>query len=292
MVIKVGGGQGNQMFQYAMGRAISMKLGETLILDVSFFNKNERQFELDQYEVKYERKITQSRFLVDQILRVANIIGGLKYLNIVLHLYSERKMFAYEDITRLPDKKKKYIFYGYWQNTRYFEEIRDILIEDFTYKLPLDSIQMKYIEKMKRENSVAMHVRRTDYLVPGSYEYFAHLTKRYYDNAVAYIEKQTRQKAKIYIFSDDIEWCKREFVDYPNVVFVDDKISTDQHVDMELMRNCKHFVIANSTFSWWGAWLAEYKEKILVAPERWFQDELKNQQVRKALLCGWTMMKG
>lgn len=283
MIVKLEGGQGNQMFQYAMGRAVCVETGEPLLLDISFFNKNERNFELDKYRISYDGLITENRAFLDIALRMRGFVRPIRYLDPFLHLYCERASFDYENIKQCIVRNRKYIFWGYWQNTKYFAHIRDILLKDFTYKLSLNQVQCNIMEDMKKQNSVAMHIRRTDYLVPGSYEHFAHPTRVYYDNALNYIQRQVGT-VNTYIFSDDIEWCRKEFADYTDTVFVDQSISTNQQVDMELMRHCKYFVIANSTFSWWGAYLAEYVDKIVLAPYDWYRDPNSNLNVGKALL--------
>ena len=130
---------------------------------------------------------------------------------------------------------------------------------------------------------MAVHVRHGDYLSPQNRNTYVCLPFNYYQKAISYLEEKI-ENLTIYVFSDDINWCKQQFQFTKNVVFIDESISNSAQVDFELMRNCKHFVIANSTFSWWPAWLAANHDKIVIAPKTWFYDERDNQAVRQGLL--------
>lgn len=125
---------------------------------------------------------------------------------------------------------------------------------------------------MRGENSVSVHIRRGDYVTKSRYnKTYAHCTVKYYENAVDYIAKKF-PNPHIYIFSDDTDWIK-ENIKFPyETEYVTHNIGQNSFEDIRLMSNCKHNVIANSTFSWWGAWLNQNSEKIVVCPDVWFQD--------------------
>lgn len=278
MIVRLKGGLGNQMFQYALGRALVEKKGGKLYLDIRDFEKDKlREYELDK------RNITGICYggvwldLYAILERVCRKIGSRKVFNKLCGVCIEEKEFLMQKITT-----EKYLD-GYWQNTDYFKAIRPILIREFEYLGEITESQKQIIRDMQNSNSVAMHVRRGDYLTGAAARLYVSLDRAYYDEALGYLNGKISD-LKIYIFSDDIEWCKQVFTDLKNVVFVDSSISTSQHIDLELMKNCKHFIIANSTFSWWASWLSDHSEKIVIAPDHWFKDKQLNSDVQQALL--------
>jgi len=139
------------------------------------------------------------------------------------------------------------------------------------------------IQKMRLQQSVAMHIRRTDYLTAIGKTVYESIDKDYYLVAIKYLSTRLKEKPVFYVFSDDIEWCKNEFKDICDLIIIDSSISDNQHTDLELMRNCKHFIIANSTFSWWGARLAENKQKIIICPKKWMVDCKIDEKIVNAL---------
>ena len=206
------------------------------------------------------------------------ILSGRRHLiSAMFCILHERRDFRYQD-----NVGQRYLD-GYWQNVRYFAEIREVLLEEFRYMGKLSAMQQQVVEEMRTTNSVMLHVRRGDYLIESTASMYVNLQKEYYDAALKYIEDRVPGR-KVFVFSDDIEWCKKEFSDLQEVIFVDKSISTNQHTDLEMMKSCKYFVIANSTFSWWGAWLSTYHNKIVVAPQNWFRDKRMNSEVQQALL--------
>ena len=158
------------------------------------------------------------------------------------------------------------------------------------YKEKLNDMQVELIKEIRKKNSVAIHIRRGDYLDVENINLFYKITKTYYLSALDYLKKNLNDKMDIYIFSDDIEWCKTEYGDLEGAHFIDSTISDSHLVDFEIMRNCKYFIIANSTFSWWASWLSEYSNKIVIAPEKWYCDEEKNEKLKAALLADVIVM--
>lgn len=283
MIVRLMGGLGNQMFQYAFGRALCLKRQEKLILDTwSYCNDKSRSYELGQYNIlKNKGRLFQKAFY--------NVLWNIKIhfclspvLEKIFGMECEHMGFGGHNI----NNSSKYLV-GYWQCTEYFANIRDILINEFKYMGELSKLQKQMITDMQSENSIAVHIRRGDYL--NVQDIYVNLERNYYDAALQYITERAAN-AKIYIFSDDMEWCKREFADWGNVVFVDEEISSNMHTDFELMKNCRHYIIANSTYSWWAAWLSENDDKLIVAPADWFCDSMLNERVGKALLEGMVRL--
>jgi hypothetical protein len=160
---------------------------------------------------------------------------------------------------------------GLWQTEKYFKDCEEIIRTEFTFKQPLNKKNSELSETIRRKNSVSIHIRRGDYIY-NSEEYKIHglCSIDYYKKAVECIANKAGELT-LFIFSDDIEWVKNNLkFDFP-IIFVDNNVD-DIHEDLRLMSLCKHNIIANSTFSWWGAWLNNNKEKIVIAPKKWFNE--------------------
>lgn len=280
MIVRVTGGLGNQLFQYAFGRAVSTELGEELYLDKSsYIQDRKRKFELNKYNVTYTNGKIVRKCLCNFEILFKNHIGSLKILERLLGMQWEEQRMGYEHIRN----SNRYLI-GHWMNVRYFENIKENLQQELVYIGEVTEEQRKLINNMKTEHAVAMHVRRCDYLSKTCQQAgYINLEKKYYKKGIEYLKDNISGDIKLYVFSDDIEWCKIEYKDCENVVFVDSKISNNPHIDFMLMRNCKYFITANSTFSWWAAWLAEYENKLIIAPKKWTsRDDVT--KLRSALL--------
>lgn len=269
MIIAVNGGLGNQFFQYALGRALEEKHGIRVKYDVSALGKKrKRECGLGLYDTKWKK---------------CNIISSV-FFKIVIRCdiaplfkaFRERKLFEYDAV-----KPDYWYIYGNWQNTNYFKQIRTLLLRELTYKYALNNVQRDVKREIENGCSIAVHVRRGDYLLYENKYYIVGMD--YYREAIAYFRNKYKNSI-LYIFSDDMEWCKENFNEFGECVFIDRKISDSPYIDFELMRCCKHFIIANSTFSWWASWLSEEKEKEMTAPELWFKNEHSQKKVREALL--------
>jgi hypothetical protein len=256
ITVKLKGGLGNQMFQYALGRALSLKHKVPLGLDIS------------TYEIKDPRV---ARYYA---LDVFNITGNA--LSKIPLRYKLHNFFSY------PGKEKYFNFdpailqlsdgaylNGYWQSPKYFEGFKDIIKKDFTLKnFPASNIQT-LAEEIKSQNSLCVHVRRGDYVGNKFHEV---VDNEYYRKGLDRISTMTTIE-KIYVFSDDINWCKENISFEIPTFFVEDEYSGEKgEGHMYLMSKCKNFIIANSSFSWWGAWLATYENKIVICPKQWFGD--------------------
>lgn len=284
MIIRLKGGMGNQMFQYAMGKMLSTKWEKKVYFDDSSFESDElRCFELDELNVSLEKASQKEIEKYKRIRYFYNIIYNYIKIKRLFGIQLEKREFCFD--------KYKYARYfdGYWQNVQYFQLIREQLQQEFVFTGELTKYQEQIIDQMKQESSVALHVRHGDYLANNNQDIFVCLPINYYQQAIDLLREKIGS-LRIYVFSDDIAWCKQNFTFCDNLVFVDESISNRAKVDFELMRNCKHFIIANSTFSWWPAWLASNKDKIVIAPQAWFCDERDNQAVRQGLNRDWICL--
>lgn len=282
----MGGGLGNQMFQYALGRHLSIKNNQQLKLDTHRFSlgvkpdtyNNIRIFGLNNFNIAGEiasEKEIKKYYKYHQYNNWVNIL--LSKINKIRFLkkdYYERP-FVVEPVDHcqvfdpniLNYKYKDAYFRGFWQSEKYFKDIRDVILQDFTVKTAPDEYNSALLQKIKKSTSVSLHFRRGDITNPKNM--VGVLSFDYYNKAIKLLTTKIKNPC-FYIFSDDIAWVKNNFkIDFP-VVYVQNTLDKD-YEDMRLMSQCKHHIIANSTFSWWGAWLSTNPEKIVIAPERYAQ---------------------
>lgn len=265
------------MFQYAVGRALSIKRGCPLYLDISAFenHKIHQGFELPRIfscDVSPATEKTIKEVLTWQypswIRRAVSkkFFSGIRKRNFII----EPHFHYWPGIHEIPSFS--YI-YGNWQSEKYFYEIKDIIKKDFSFSAPLQDKNIALANQIFDSNSVSLHIRRGDYVSnPEAASFHGTILLNYYYEAIEYISKNI-QNPCFFVFSDDIPWVKDNLkIKYP-CVFVDNNINEDSFFDMYLMSLCKHNIIANSTFSWWGAWLNENKNKIVISPDRWFSDK-------------------
>ncbi len=277
------GGLGNQMFQFAAGFATSKKLNTKLFLDLSWFNQSlnqnnitSRKFELDKFE------------LGDFILYDLNILkwvenkeNKLKYvLNHLLGRSIHKVTEKHIEYTEITGNKKKHLYLeGYWQSHKYFlgneHEIKSLFLKPVDY---FNNENRTIADRMRSKNSIAIHIRRGDYVRNIHANSFHGLCSMdYYLNAIDYLVKNNyaNPNSELFIFSDEIEWVKNNLkVDY-NTYYVNHNSSEQAHLDLLLMSQCEHHILANSSFSWWGAYLSTSKGK-KIAPKSWYAGSSKD----------------
>jgi hypothetical protein len=267
IILRLRGGLGNQLFQYASARALAEHHGTQLKLDLYYYKKHPyRKFELDRFAVPID---IASR---EEVHRFTGSNPIQRYLNKRENYYSCPKVFAqphyhyYPDWLNLPDDL---YLSGYFQSEKYFSTIQDKIRQWYVPSKQLDDRNTTLLNEMKTKESVSLHVRRGDYTAASFNSFFGTLPDDYYRRAVAHINQQIKAPA-FYIFSDDIAWCKTNLKVGDSPVFVEHNRGDDSFKDVLLMSGCKHNVIANSSFSWWGAWLNDNPSKTVVAPAKWF----------------------
>lgn len=273
IVIKLQGGLGNQMFQYASARSLAHKLGVNLGLDLTWFDNVDqvdtpRHYELDCFNISATLlKSEEYRLIGDGSKKVLGLIGRKLKPKLELSEYIEQHFHYNERFLQLPDNT---LLEGYFQSEKYFKRCRDIILRDFEW-IEHPSVQnQEILGAIHDGNSVSLHVRRGDYISNKNANKF-HGTKGldYYELAVKEIVKQVK-KPVFYVISDDPEWCQENIkIKHPVSYISHNKKGCE---DMRLMKSCKHNIIANSSFSWWAAWLNTNPDKIVVAPKQWFND--------------------
>lgn len=262
IIVKITGGLGNQMFQYALGRKLSIA--------------NEVEFKLDinEYQSDKIRSYTLNKFNISENIATSEEIESIKNPHGILSEVFRRVRFK---ITKnvYPDwepwvfkKKDKYYFDGFWQTERYFLDIRSTLLHEFTLKTPLEKSHPDLTKEVEANNSLSIHIRRGDYLTNADdYNFKLMRSTGYYQKSLEYLVSRT-PNAKLYVFSDDPEWVQ-EHLDLPADTHFATEYNLTDYQELILMSKCKHNIISNSTFSWWGAWLNNFTNKVVIAPSPW-----------------------
>ena len=268
IIVRLRGGLGNQLFQYAAGKALAEHHRIELLLDLYTYIKHPyRKYELSKFNIE-AREATR-----EEVHRFTGSNPIIRYLNKRDNYFRCPKVFVqphyhfYEDFFSLP---REFYLSGYWQSEKYFTSVAQLIQKQFTPKELLDERNAILKTKIQSENSVAVHVRRGDYASTSAYSsFFGVLSQEYYENAIERI-RQEIDRPKFYFFSDNPAWCKETFSGL-DAEFVDHNQGSDAFKDLLLMSFCKHNIIANSTFSWWGAWLNNHVNKKVIAPKDWFR---------------------
>jgi len=241
IIVKLKGGLGNQMFQYAHGRNLSYRGKTVLKLDKSFFKNTIWQRIIGVTSRKYE-------------LGEFNINA------------------------KLTDKKYKNILEGYWQNEKYFKDIRKTICEDFTLKKESSNFK-KSAKIISQTHSVSVHFRRGDYAEKRkTQKYHGLLDTNYYQRALDIINEKVKNP-HFFVFSDNPSWVKKNLSINKPLTVISGFHKLTNPEELILMSLCKHNVIANSSFSWWGAWLNKNSKKIVIAPKRWFRAKIDSEIV-------------
>lgn len=256
IIVELAGGLGNQMFQYAYSRSLSIKARTSF--KYFFFhhlgNVN-RQYELGVFNLKGTR------------------INGL-FPELVLIIFRHFHMNSPSIIS------------GYWQSEKYFSDYEKEIREEFRFVKPLDKKNLNILKRIEKTNSVSIHIRRGDYASDKRTNQFHGVcTLSYYQKAISYIKRRTANP-KFFIFSDEPEWVK-DHLKIDCATFIDRNKGYKSYIDMQLMSFCKHNIIANSSFSWWGAWLNSNPDKIVIAPKKWFENNEAQKNSKDILPRAW-----
>jgi len=269
------------MFQYAFYRNLE-KRGREVKIDIrSSWIKRGASYELNKiFLLKVDIATMKDKLyylndgLVSKLKR--------KFLHIKPQYYSAKPRESISFDEKFFHMENMYI-YAFYQSEKYFENIKEDIRHDYKFD-PAAVKNTPFFEQIKNTNSISIHIRRGDYLNNAAVENICTLT--YYKNAIQEICKRVSCPT-FFVFSNDIPWCK-ENLPFENAVFVTGNIGKDSYKDMQLMSYCKHNIIANSTFSWWGAWLNANPGKIVIAPDRWFNGV---DGTRDIIPRGWIKVK-
>lgn len=278
IVIQLWGGLGNQLFQYAAARHLAEINHTQLKLDVSTFDKYKlRSCRMEHFNIsiKYVSKNELARLRrMDPLSRVINLFGERKAAS-TMATYKEPH-FHYDP--EMLSQRGSIFLNGYWQSEKYFQEIAPIIHRELTVKTPADPANAKLAVEIQGHDSVSLHIRRGDYVTnPSTNQFHGTCSLEYYREGMDRIATASGEP-HFYVFSDDIPWAQENLKSFYPMTFVDLNGPEQDYEDLRLMTLCRHHIIANSSFSWWGAWLCENPNKMVIAPRRWFANPDMNAE--------------
>lgn len=279
ILVELNGGIGNQMFQYAAAKSLALYHKTILKLDISPGPDKSMPQELKPrpFDLHYFN-------LPDQVANTSDVesfittsaLDKIKEKTKPNHkrrVYRE-PFFHYD--SNFYNAEANVYLKGLWQSEKYFNPFKENIRSTFEFKNDTVKTFQDFTSRLKEENSVSIHIRRGDYLAKVSLEVLGLITLEHYQNAIKLINSKM-PGSSFYFFSDDIQWVKENFK-IPNATYVSGDISKNHLEDLYLMSQCKHNIIANSSFSWWGAWLNNNPDKIVIAPKNWFNEGPKDTQ--------------
>jgi hypothetical protein len=273
IIVKINGGLGNQLFQYALGRAIAYHKNTSLKLDINSFET----YNLHRYALKnlnIEEKIATKEEI--RLMVRPNRMGflRLKLLKILNQYYNQSyvKEVDFNFDQNIFKVSSKVYLDGYWQSEKYFKSVESIIRDEFVVVSPQEGLNRELADLIKSCESVSIHIRRGDYVSnPHTNKMHGTCDMDYYLRSIEKLA-ETVKNPHFFVFSDDIEWARSNLLLPSPITFVENNGAEKNYEDLRLMAQCKHNIIANSSFSWWGAWLNKNPDKIVFAPKKWFND--------------------
>lgn len=290
IIVRILGGLGNQMFQYACGYALAQSKNTPLKLDITGFDEYPlRRYELDKFNLQadYASEEEIKRLKYKSLSLAEKVTRKIMRKGIPLsdHYYKERHFHYDPDLTKAG---QDLYLDGYWQSEKYFAGYRDDLLKAFTLKTDLHKQTLRYRKMIEESEAVSLHIRRGDYVSnPHTNSIHGTCSLEYYKKAVSRIAQRV-EDPHFYIFSDDLAWAKENLTFIKEITFVELDEEIPDHEEMYLMSRCRHNIIANSSFSWWGAWLNRNPQKTVIAPRQWFQ--VDDFDTRDLLPSDWSTL--
>ncbi len=274
------GGLGNQMFQYALGLHLSIKFSQPLYFDLGDYRQQRlREFELNVFAIDNKEVNAARRLYYNCLIKLITLFG-LKFKSV----FYERT-FAFDDnVFKMP---RPVYYKGFFQSYKYFIDISAEVRKRFFFINPLDQANQSIASSISESNSISIHIRRGDYIYWDKFD-SSHVlcSLDYYEKAIE-LMKQRTNACRFFIFTDDPDWVRTNLkFEY---ILIEKNAGKNSWKDMYLMSLCKHHIIANSTFSWWGAWLNPSTEKIVIAPQKWFGNKT-NEETNDLCPAEWIRM--
>lgn len=266
IIIQIRGGLGNQFFTYAIAYALSKDLNTDIMIDKQLYQTfyKLRDFQLDDFQIDTSKVLMKKSYGHNRIsCKIFNMIHDIK-IKTIYHaiIIKEEEEFAFQKIN-VQKEDNIYLCDGYWQCYQYFDKYRNDLKQIFQLKNTKVLNSNKKMSIITDKNSVAVHIRRGDYK---SFKGGKCLSFRYYENAMQKMRNLVGTCARFIVFTDDIEYCKKYFSKEKDVIFFSDIFHVTDVEEFYLMSKCSHFIIANSSFSWWAAYLGDGETKKVIAP--------------------------
>jgi Glycosyl transferase family 11 len=278
VAVQIFGGLGNQLFEYAAGRSLANRLGARLILDCTPRMANTRKFALDRFSIQAAVILNAPAKIRSRYFRregsdlgrwVTNTFHNVFPCTVQIDGHRFKVIYERQHLTYDPrfDILAGSIYLtGWWQSYRYFENAANVLRSELRMHGASPRANGEWLDRIRKANSVCLHVRRGDYL--DSRNYFGLCTPSYYARAVQIIRERI-ESPSFFVFSDDLTWC-RDQLSMEAMQFVDANGPDDAAAELQLMATCRHHILANSSLSWWAAWLGDRPEQIVIAPDPWF----------------------
>ncbi len=274
------GGLGNQMFQYAAGFNLAKKSGSDLLLDTVFLDDRLPRKQVTRYVYSLDAFGIKKRPTFLSRCASALPIPGLWLYADIIQMKLRHKLRSQKMITEGNWTNKslnKATLFGYFQGERYFTDSIEDIRSVFDFKNKMEGEAAVFAKEIQESDAVSLHVRRGDYVnFKNNEKLFGKTNTLYYEEAVDYITERVKNPI-FFVFSNDIEWCRQNIkLKFPVTYITPSSAGPKDLFHMQLMSLCKHNIITNSTFSWWGAWLNKNKGKIVIAPKQWFQNSPKD----------------
>ena len=287
--IYMNGGIGNLLFKYAAGLGLAARLNVPLKLDKSYYHEQHYAGDKlnDFFDIPYFANILENIFNISANESTESELAYFRHSlsrKVLERLkpYYKRRIFREQRFSYDPNFFKanpNVLIKGNWQSEKYFNHITPLLKKELTFKKPIQEKNKLFVDQINQGISVSLHIRRGDYLNhPVSKKVLGALPIGYYQNSVKHLQATINGKIQLYIFSDDIMWVKSNLHLTADTIFIDESFNLTDADEMYLMSQCKHNIIANSSFSWWGAWLNNNPGKIVIAPKNWFNQGPKDTQ--------------
>lgn len=290
IISKLMGGQGNQMFQYAAGLALAQRHNTEFLVDINYLkDKSKRYFRHENRDYELNMFNLSAKLATDmQISKFTVPRQGNKYIyHLKKRIFREHNVFDAKDIVvpcHLLDLPGNSYLQGYFQNPGFFSNIKERVRAEFTFINPLPDCYQPILKEIQLNNSVCVHFRRGDFV---NHPILDIIDLKFYYRAIELLAEKM-DSPKLFIFSDDISWCQENFKPRKiRIEFVNQFLSgSDSEYHLQLMVACKHFIIPNSTFSWWGAWLSNSPGKIIIAPKKWHRNQIA--EINPIIPSDWT----
>lgn len=275
IIVKFIGGLGNQLFQYAVAKKLALHHNVEVLFDITPFESYKlHKYSLEYFNIdkKFATKNDIDFFFPKKKPLIKRIIRKIK--RTILNPKIIKDTWETENFIK---KTSKYTYLdGYWQSENYFSDIKNVLLKDFQITKKLEGKNLEIANKIKSVNSVSLHIRRADYVTnKETLNIHGVCDLNYYKSAINVI-KNKMEKPVLFVFSDDIKWAKENLKTTLEIIYVEHNNADTNYEDLRLMSLCKHNIIANSSFSWWGAWLNQNPNKIVIAPKNWFATNERN----------------